>query len=266
METGINENKSSYPSPDTTHITPVAQSCASTSLQASCSRSPNISYSEISKLTGKTETGEALPTASLQSPAKERRCSQASSCCSEDEIILFTGRSKDRERPQPTRRPGNEATDENRALVETTTRDPTPPLLEHGPPGSPLMPSNDPDDGNGITSDYLTNLLASGEQLTAETFHFRDLGGSEDEICFSESDAISGSISLDSDWDGPVVSWSTRRKKKQVGKYLHSGIQSRKNVRKQHKRHDLFSRYPTGMSMDQVIEELQEFLMSAEEQ
>lgn len=127
--------------------------------------------------------------------------------------------------------------------------------------------SDNSDEADGTTSDYLANLLASGEQLTAEKFHFRELGASDDEICFSQSDAISGSISLDSDLDiGPAVSWSTSRKKKRVGKYAQKGLQSRKKGHKQPKPHDLFSRYPAGMTMDQVVEELQEFLLSSEEQ
>lgn len=116
------------------------------------------------------------------------------------------------------------------------------------------------DGGDGDISDYLANLLASGEHLMADQFSLRDLGDSDDDIY------MSGYISYDSDSDfGPAVNWSTSRKKKRGDKHT-KGLRSGKKGATPPKPHDLFTRYPSGMTKDQVIEELQRFLLSSDEQ
>lgn len=178
---------------------------------------------------------------------------------------------------------------ERHTVMETSQS--TPPLPEDGPPPCSENESNrgsdggaeedegtagnggagdnedaeddegpDDDGGDGDISDYLANLLASGEHLMAEQFSLRDLGDSDDDIC------MSGYISYDSDTDfGPAVNWSTSRKKKRGGKHA-KGLQSGKKGATPPKPHDLFSRYPSGMTKDQVIEELERFLLSSDEQ
>lgn len=218
--------------------------------------------------------GQELPSSSQDSPGKERPPSTVSSCRSDEEVILFTGRNKGPEKPGPTKLPASERTQELERDTEMTRSGKAPPPAEESSSssaeeegdGSDERDEEDDgdemDEGDGATEDFLANLLASGEQLTAESFTFRDLGASDDEICFSQSDAISGSISLDSDIDFvPAVSLGARRQKKRAAKL---GRKGKKGL--QPKDHDLFSRYPDGMTMDQVVEELQWFLLSTQEQ
>lgn len=267
--------------PQSTPSALAPQSFASTTVQASYSQSTVIASSSSSQARCEADGQEVRPS-SDEPPVQERPSSPTSS---DEEVILFTGRNRAPERPAPTRLPEREISQELEKDMEMATLDDTP-LPEEDPPASTEEGGHESDEaeaeeeedeeeedegdeiheGDGATEDFLANLLASGEQLTAESFTFRELGASDEEVCFYQSDAISGSI-FDSDFDldidlSPAVSWGTRRQKKRAAKL---GRKGKKGLQPP-KPHDLFSRYPDGMTMDQVVEELQGFLLSSQEQ
>lgn len=263
---------------NTTFSTSASFSFASTTVQASSSRSTAITSSNLTQ-TRCEAAGQEVPPFSHESLEQERPSSVASS---DEEVILFTGRNKAPERPGPARLPAAEIVQELERDMEMATADDTP-LPEEDASPSTEEAGNDSDEGDEkeddesdegeemdpddlATQDFLANLLASGEQLTAETFTFRELGAEDDEICFSQqSDAFSGSV-FDSELDDidftNAVSWGNRRQKKRAAKL---GRKGKKGLQPP-KPTDLFSRYPDGMTMDQVVEELQEFLLSDQEQ
>lgn len=229
---------------------------------------------------------------------KERPSSRASSCASDEVVILFTGRNNVRAKSDVPQAPVSEEMRVLESLERHTVMETSQsalPLSGDGPLSGSKNEGNQSSDGaedggaeedegnagdgdagddegaenddgpgddggDGDISDYLANLLASGEHLMAEQFSLRDLGDSDDDIY------MSGYISYDSDTDfGPAVNWSTSRKKKRGGKHAKS-LQSRQKGSTPPKPHDLFTRYPSGMTKDQVVEELQRFLLSSDEQ
>ncbi|SPO01302.1 uncharacterized protein DNG_03978 [Cephalotrichum gorgonifer] len=218
---------------------------------------------------------ETLLPSSHQSSEEVCPPSPTLSCLSDEVVILFTGRSRAQVTPGPPTKSAPKAEVEAEAEVEVegpeglirtlASGGPTS-SPEDGLPSSPEDSSDEDDDKDMDTSDYLANLLANGEQITAEQLNFRDLGGSDDDICFSHS-GMSGPGSFDSDSDmGLPVSWKARDRKKRGGKSSDKATRSGKKGAKQAKPQDLFSRYPTGMTMEQVITELEGFLVSRDEQ
>lgn len=317
---------------ETLRSTPALQPDASSDRPEPCPR-PDPACNDMSKTPCELQT----PLFSHDPPAKERPSSPASSCASDEVVILFTGRNNVQAKPDAPQMPVSKKTqvleargtevpmfeaqgEETQVLeaqsketqvletqvLETQTEevqvierhtvmgtsqstpedDPSPCSESDGNRGPDGVvgegegPDEDEDTagdvgagdedaeyegpgddrGDGDISDYLANLLASGEHLMADQFSLRDLGDSDDDIC------MSGYISYDSDSDfGPAVNWSTSRKKKRGDKQA-KGLRSGKKGAMPPKPHDLFTRYPSGMTKDQVIEELQRFLLSSDEQ
>jgi len=116
---------------------------------------------------------------------------------------------------------------------------------------------NELDDGNAQQEDYLANLLASGEQLSVSKFHFRDLGDSDEQI-YQESEA---EISSPDAFFSTIADAQSPRVGNRPGGRASRGL-SKKRTNAQL----LAARYPVDMTMEQIIAELQNFLISSEEQ
>jgi hypothetical protein len=99
----------------------------------------------------------------------------------------------------------------------------------------------------------------------ASNFHFRDLGASDDELYLPSDSIMSETSSFDTDGGYKAGKLRTTGRKAPLPKG-HRQASTSKSKGKQAKSHDLFARYPSGISVEKIIEELQAFLVSSEEQ
>lgn len=122
--------------------------------------------------------------------------------------------------------------------------------------------STDDDDGQGLVSDYLDNILANGESLTLSAFHLRDLGASDDELCFDSKQKVSDSERSSTE----TVSASLPAGEHDISRGKRTGSRGRSQGKNSKKIRDMSSDGPVAMSGDQIIENLRIFLISSDQQ